>query len=139
MVQNKACAVILGKALKCSVSTRHISMFPPNPNFRQNMRNPKPFKEHLCKTYRYYNSPIPYLARILNKKARAATPWWPSSWWPRRLWTWTWWPRSWWTQAGNHCPRNFWKLEHNCFSMCSLCYKWTMSSVKLHVTHFTIQ
>ena len=102
MVQKKACAVILGKdytnyetaltglclerldtrrtglclnfALKCSVSTKHKSMFPTNPNIRQNMRNPKPFKEHLCNTSRYYNSPIPYLARILNKKARAANP-----------------------------------------------------------------
>ena len=96
MVQKKACAVILGKdyhsyetalealslerldsrrmslcynfALKSSQSQRHKSMFPPNPNFRANMRNPKPFKEHLCNTSRYYNSAIPYLARLLNKK-----------------------------------------------------------------------
>ena len=101
-VQKKACAVILGKdytsyetalaglslerldirragichsfALKCSVSHRHKAMFPPNPNFRPNMRHPKPFKEHLCKKSRYFSSPIPYMARTLNKKARATTP-----------------------------------------------------------------
>jgi hypothetical protein len=58
-------------ALKVSQSLRHKSMFPANPNFRANMRNPKPFKEHLCKTSRYYNSAIPYLARLLNKKTKA--------------------------------------------------------------------
>ena len=99
MVQKKACAVILGKdyhtyetalealslerldsrrtslchsfALKSSQSQRHKSMFPANPNCRANMRNPKPFKEYLCNTSRYYNSAIPYLARLLNKKTKA--------------------------------------------------------------------
>ena len=56
-------------ALKCTQSEKHRSMFPVNQNFRQNMRNPKPFKEFYCRTSRYYNSPIPFLARLLNKYA----------------------------------------------------------------------
>ena len=60
-------------ALKCSESAKHGHMFPPNSNYRQNMRNPKPFMEHTCNTSRYYNSPIPALARLLNKKSRTTT------------------------------------------------------------------
>ena len=95
-VQKKAFAVILGKkyqtyeealqtlnqdrldtrraelafkfALKCSKSTRHSAMFPRNPVYRENMRNSKPFVEIKCHTSRYYNSPIPALARLLNKR-----------------------------------------------------------------------
>ena len=95
MVQKKACAIILGRnyvryesalsnlglerldtrrttlclnfALKCSKSTKHMSMFPPNPIFRANMRKPKPFREYQCLTSRYFNSPLPYLTRLLNK------------------------------------------------------------------------
>ena len=55
-------------ALKCSKSHQHKTMFPSNHNFRPNMRNPKPYMEHYCKTSRYYNSAIPYLARLFNKK-----------------------------------------------------------------------
>ena len=97
MVQKKACAILLGSsytsyesalsqlglerlnfrrsklclsfALKCSKSKKHMSMFPRNENFRPNMRNPKPFKEYLCTSSRYFNSPIPYLARLLNKNS----------------------------------------------------------------------
>ena len=54
-------------ALKCTVSSKHKSMFPANPTYRPNMRNPKPFLEHTCHTSRYYCSPIPSLARLLNK------------------------------------------------------------------------
>ena len=96
MVQKKAFAIILGKsytsyksalatlsqepldsrreklsykfALKCITSSKHQSMFPPNPNYRPNMRQPKPFLEHQCKTSRYFNSAVPYLARLLNKQ-----------------------------------------------------------------------
>ena len=57
-------------ALKCSKSAKHAHMFPPNNNYRPNMRNPKPYMEHTCKTSRYYNSPIPALARLLNKMTR---------------------------------------------------------------------
>ena len=95
MVQKKAFAIILGKhytsyeaalltlqqkrldtrrdvlsynfADKCTKSSKHKSMFPPNPNFRPNMRYPKPFKEYQCRTSRYYNSPVPHLSRLLNK------------------------------------------------------------------------
>ena len=35
------------------------------------MRNPKPYMEYSCSTARYYSSPIPYLARLLNKKSKA--------------------------------------------------------------------
>jgi hypothetical protein len=57
-------------AMKCAKSHQHKSMFPPNPNFRPNMRNPKPYLEYNCKTSRYYMSPIPFLARLLNKGAK---------------------------------------------------------------------
>ena len=98
MVQKKAFAVILGTAYvsyesallvleqerldvrrlelsykfasKCTKSPRHSSMFPPNPNYRPNMRQPKPYMEHLCHTSRYFHSPIPFLARLLNKRSK---------------------------------------------------------------------
>ena len=37
------------------------------------MRNPKPFMEFQCHTSRYFTSPIPFLARLLNKNCRAST------------------------------------------------------------------
>ena len=97
MVQKKAFAIILGSlytsyqsalislhqerldtrrlqlclkfATKCTKSPKHCSMFPLNPNFRPNMRKPKPYKEFQCHTTRYFNSPIPFLARLLNQQA----------------------------------------------------------------------
>ena len=60
-------------ALKCTTSPKHMSMFPPNPQFRPNMRCPKPFYEHSCHTSRYFKSPIPTLARLLNKNSRSRT------------------------------------------------------------------
>ena len=54
-------------ALKSVKSPRHSTMFPLNLNYRSNMRNLKPFKEYQCSTSRYFHSPIPYLARLLNK------------------------------------------------------------------------
>ena len=56
----------LSFALKCVNSPKHKSMFPPNPNHRPNMRNPKPYKEFNCNTSKYFNSPVPYLAWLLN-------------------------------------------------------------------------
>ena len=53
-------------ALKCTQTARHQDMFPPNPNFRPNMRHQKPFLEPYCHTSRYYHSSIPSLARLLN-------------------------------------------------------------------------
>ena len=95
MVQKKACAIILGRsyatyecalsnldlkrldsrrttlslnfAKKCAKSHQHKSMFPLNPHFRPNLRNPKPFLEPKCNTSRYSKSSIPFLARLLNK------------------------------------------------------------------------
>ena len=58
-------------AVKCTKSSRHSSMFPNNTNYRTNMRNPKPFLEYYCNTSRYYNSSIPYMARLLNKNHRS--------------------------------------------------------------------
>ena len=97
MVQKKAFAIILGSsytsyqsalislhqerldtrrlqlclkfATKCTKSPKHCSMFPLNPNFRPNMRKPKPYKEFQCHTTRYFNSPIPFLTRLLNQQA----------------------------------------------------------------------
>ena len=54
-------------AQKCTKSARHSAMFPPNPNFRPNMRTPKPYFERLCHTSRHYNSAVPFLSRILNQ------------------------------------------------------------------------
>ena len=99
MVQKKACAIILGEnyasyesaletlqlerldarratlcqnfALKCTKSPQHSSMFPLNTNLRENMRYVKKFKEHHCRTSRYYKSSVPYMARLLNKKANS--------------------------------------------------------------------
>ena len=57
-------------AVKCTMSPRHSPIFPPNPNYRPNMRHPKPYKEHFCHTSRYFNSPVPFLARLLNKRSK---------------------------------------------------------------------
>ena len=59
----------LNFAVKCSKSPKHSYMFPLNTNIRENMRYIKRYKEHQCKTSRYYKSSIPYMARLLNKKA----------------------------------------------------------------------
>ena len=96
LVQKKACAVILGHkyvsyesaldllslerldgrrvelchrfAVKCTKSPKHKHMFPPNPAVRPTLRKPKPFLEHYCRTSRYFNSAIPYMARLLNER-----------------------------------------------------------------------
>ena len=49
---------------------QHRDMFPLNPNFRADMRCPQPYLEYTCHTSRFYTSPIPYLARLLNKQYR---------------------------------------------------------------------
>ena len=100
MVQKKAFAIILGRnyesyesaletlqqerldtrrttlcstfAFKCTKSPQHHQMFPLNPDYRENMRHRKKYKEHQCKTSPYYKSPVPYMARLLNKSPR---PW----------------------------------------------------------------
>ena len=59
-------------ALKCTKSSQHNTIFPLNTNFRENMRHTKKFKEHQCRTSRYYKSAVPYIARLLNKKKRTA-------------------------------------------------------------------
>ena len=59
--------ICLSFAQKCAKSSKHQYMFPPNPTLRANSRNPKPYREFNCNTSRYYNSPVPYLARLLNR------------------------------------------------------------------------
>ena len=99
MVQKKAFAIILGRAYlsyesaletlqlerldsrrealcynfanKCTKSQQHSSIFPLNTNFRENMRYQKKYKEYQCRTSSYYKSPVPYMARLLNKKANS--------------------------------------------------------------------
>ena len=44
-------------AIKCSKSSKHSQMLPRNQYCRDNMRNPKPFKEYQCATSRYHSSP----------------------------------------------------------------------------------
>ena len=56
-------------ARKCAKSAKHCHMFPPNPNHHPASRHKKPYKEQKCNTSRYFNSPIPFLTRLLNKKA----------------------------------------------------------------------
>ena len=57
-------------AIKCAMSNKHKEMFPLNPNFRAGMRCPQSYLEYTCHTARYFNSPIPSLARLLNKHYR---------------------------------------------------------------------
>ena len=99
MVQKKAFAIILGRAYvsyesalevlqlerldsrreslcynfaeKCTKSPQHSSIFPLNTTLRENMRHPKKYKEYQCRTSRYYKSTIPYMARLLNRKANS--------------------------------------------------------------------
>ena len=58
-------------AVKCTKSPKHYSMFPTNPNYRQNMRSPKPFLERSCQTSRHFNSAIPFLTRLLNTSLKS--------------------------------------------------------------------
>ena len=97
LVQKKALAIILGRgylnyesalaqlqldrldtrrtklslnfAVSCTKSVKHKSMFPRNPDNGLNLRHPKIFAEPLCKTSRYFNSPVSYLSRLLNSKS----------------------------------------------------------------------
>ena len=57
----------LNFAIKCTESPLHRNMFPLNVCMGINTRNSKKFKEVQCRTSHYFNSPIPYMARMLNK------------------------------------------------------------------------
>ena len=57
----------LNFALKCVNSSKHCWMFPKNPHLRATSRHPKPFLERQCNTSRHFNSPIPYLTRLLSQ------------------------------------------------------------------------
>ena len=56
----------LSFALKCACSHRFKHMFPLNPTTRSNMRKSKTYMEPKCNTSRFFNSTIPYLARLLR-------------------------------------------------------------------------
>ena len=60
--------ITLNFANKCSKSPQHNHMLPPNPISRENSRNKKKYKEFLCRTARYFRSPVPYMTRLLNKE-----------------------------------------------------------------------
>ena len=57
-------------ATKCVKSQRHQDIFPRKELNSRNTRINKPFLEPKCMTSRYYNSAVPYLTRLLNKKAK---------------------------------------------------------------------
>ena len=57
-------------AVKCVKSERHADIFPLRDKKSHSTRFTKPFCEPKCKTSRYYNSAVPYLTRLLNKKAK---------------------------------------------------------------------
>ena len=57
-------------AIKCTKSDKHSTMFPTNPNHRVDRSSSKPYLERLCRTARHYNSPVPFLSRLLNKDPR---------------------------------------------------------------------
>ena len=56
-------------ALKAQASQKHSHLFPLNPS-QVNTRHKKKFSEPLCKTARYFNSPVPSMIRILNRLSR---------------------------------------------------------------------
>ena len=57
-------------SVKCVKSERHADIFPLKENNSHSTRFTKPFCEPKCKTSRYYNSAVPNLKRLLNKKAK---------------------------------------------------------------------
>ena len=61
-------ALTLNFAIKCTKSPKHSHMFPLNPISRENSRHNKKYKEFQCRTSRYFNSPVPFMARLLNKE-----------------------------------------------------------------------
>ena len=56
-------------AIKCLKNTKHNDLFKPNTGPKK--RHSKRFIEPKCKTSRYYNSAVPYLTRLLNKRVKA--------------------------------------------------------------------
>ena len=98
LMQKKAFAIILGKeygtyesalsrlnlerldsrrleicynfALKAASSTRHKHMFPLNPTQRSGNRHHKTYLEYQCRTSRYFKSPLPFMARLLNNRCQ---------------------------------------------------------------------
>ena len=144
MVQKKALAIILGAtytnqksdltalhldrldaqrtelcynfAVKCVKSTKHCLMFPRIQNMRINSRCNKPYMEYTCQSYRYYNSPIPYLSRLLNSRSKLEACV---------------------TVTKNNfacCP----PLLYILWLLLFHCYRWIMSGVNQHVTVYQL-
>ena len=57
-------------ALKAQASPKHTHLFPLNPS-QIETRHKMKFSEPLCKTARYFNSPVPSMIRTLNKLSRS--------------------------------------------------------------------
>ena len=53
-------------AKKTSSKSRHTDLFLPSPHTVNTRQNIKQFSEHRCHNKRFYNSPLPYLTRLLN-------------------------------------------------------------------------
>ena len=54
-------------ALKCLKSDQHKHLFKQRKSTYYKLRNLKSFEEPFCHTLRYWNSPLPYLTRLLNE------------------------------------------------------------------------
>ena len=57
-------------ALKAKASPKHTHLFPLNPS-QVETRHRNNFREPLCKTARYFNSPVPSMIRTLNRLSRS--------------------------------------------------------------------
>ena len=55
-------------ALSCTQSQKHKHMFPKTIREGPLTRKNRPYVEYQCTTSRYFNSAIPYMARLLNQK-----------------------------------------------------------------------
>ena len=55
-------------AQKTASNSRHTDMFTRRPYTMGTRQAKIPYKEHRCHTKRFYNSPLPYLTRLLNSQ-----------------------------------------------------------------------
>ena len=54
-------------ALSCLENPQHKNLFKQRKTTFYNLRDIKSFEVPFCNTTRYYNSPLPYLTRLLNE------------------------------------------------------------------------
>ena len=62
-LREKAC---LKWARKAQANPQHYHLFPLTKS-QMETRNKKNFLEYFCHTTKYYNSPVPYMTRLLNQ------------------------------------------------------------------------